>query len=119
MVTPSLFLLGFVVGGLALNTYNLWVVGSKQPTKQERYQKAFDQLNLNEGQKIEVQRIVAEIRGNIQQLRREPEPQMQEIRARNNVRLESVSTVEQWTKFQRLREAIRQSEPNILRIKYF
>ncbi len=110
LVTLMLFLLGFIAGGFALNAYNLWVGTAKQPTKQERYQDAFDRLKLNEAQKIEVQQSVAEIRENIQQLRRESEPRMQEIRDRNDARLQKILTAEQWTRFQAMREEIRQTE---------
>ncbi|MCY7375677.1 MAG: hypothetical protein LH472_06860 [Pyrinomonadaceae bacterium] len=110
LATLSIFLLGLAAGAFALNAYNLWRGAAKQPTKQERYQEAFSQLNLTEPQKIEVQKIVAEIRENVQQVRQESEPRMQGIRARNDARLQSVLTAEQWTKFQELRESIRQSE---------
>lgn len=109
-VTLSLFLLGFVAGGFALNIYNLMVGAAIPLTKQERYQDAFDQLQLNEAQKIEVQQSVAEIRSNIQQLRSESEPRMQEIRNRNDARLQKILTPDQWAKFQEMRESIRQSE---------
>ncbi len=110
VVTMCLFALGFVAGALALNAFNLWFGTAKQPTKQERYQEAFNQLNLNETQDAEVQKIVAETRENIQNLRQESEPRMAEIRARNDVKLQSVLTAEQWAKFQKLRESIRQME---------
>lgn len=107
IVTLTLFLLGFITGVLAIHTYNLWIGGAAAPTKQERYQEAFDQLNLTESQKIEVQNSVAEIRENIQKLRQDSEPRMQEIRARNDARLQKILTPEQWSKFQELREEIR------------
>lgn len=110
LATLIIFVLGFFAGAFALNGYNLWLGTAKQPTKQERYQEAFSQLNLSEPQNREVQQIVAESRENIQQLRQESEPRMQEIRARNDARLQSVLTAEQWTKFQALRESIRQTE---------
>lgn len=110
LVTICLFALGFTAGALALNAYNLWFGAARQLTKQERYQEAFSQLNLSEKQDVEVQKIVAGTRENIQQLRQESEPRMQEIRARNDARLQTVLTAEQWTKFQGLRESIRQMD---------
>ena len=110
LVTLSIFTLGFVAGGFALNAYNLWVGAAKQPTRQERYQEAFNQLNLDGTQKIEIQKIIAEIRENVQQLRQESEPRMQEIRSRNDARLQGVLTAEQWAKFQTLRESIREGD---------
>lgn len=109
-VTLTLFLLGFITGVLTIHTYNLWLGGTAVPTKQERYQEAFDQLNLSESQKVEVQNSVAEIRENIQKLRQDSEPRMQEIRARNDARLQKILTSEQWTKFQQLREEIRKTD---------
>jgi hypothetical protein len=41
MATLSIFLLGFLAGGFALNAYHLWFAAAKQPTKQERYDEAF------------------------------------------------------------------------------
>ena len=99
LATLVIFALGFFAGAFALNAYNLWGGAAKPPTKHERYQEAFGQLNLTESQNAEVQKIVAETREN-----------MQEIRARNDTRLQSVLTDEQWTKFQGLRELIRQAD---------
>ncbi len=110
IVTLVIFALGFAAGGFALNSYNWWVGATKTPTKHERYQEAFDQLNLSQSQSVEVQQIVVEIRENIQQLRQESEPRMQEIRNRNDARLQKVLTSAQWTKFQQLRENIKASE---------
>ncbi|MDQ2746270.1 MAG: hypothetical protein M3T96_03315 [Acidobacteriota bacterium] len=110
LVTLVLFALGFAAGVFALNAYNSWFGGTKPATRHERYQEAFNQLNLTAAQDAEVQKIVAETRENIQQLRQESEPKMQNLRARHEARLQSVLTAEQWTKFQDLREVIRQSE---------
>jgi len=113
MVTSGIFLLGFIAGGFALNAFHLWFGAGTQPTRQERYEEAFNQLNLNEMQKIEVQKTVGETRESIQQLRQESEPRMQEIRTRNDAKLVNILTPEQWAKFQELREGIRQAEkPN-------
>lgn len=110
LVTSGIFLLGFIAGGFALNAYHLWFGAAQQPTKRERYEEAFNQLNLNDKQKIEVQKTVAETRESIQNLRQESEPKMQEIRARSDAKLAAILTPEQWAKFQELREVIRQTE---------
>ncbi len=110
IATLSIFLLGFLAGGFALNAYHLWFAATKQPTTQERYDEAFSRLGLSETQKVEVQKIVGEIRGNIQQLRLESEPRMQEIRAQNDEKLQRVLTPEQWRKFQEERDKIRRTE---------
>ena len=67
MVTSGIFLLGFIAGGFALNAYYLWFGAGTQSSRQERYEEAFNRLNLNEMQKIEVQKTVGETRENIQQ----------------------------------------------------
>lgn len=110
LVTSGIFLLGFIAGGFALNAHHLWFNAAQSPTTRERYEDAFNQLNLNEKQKIEVQRTVGEIRESIQNLRQESEPKMQEIRTRNDAKLSAILTPEQWSKFQELREVIRQTE---------
>lgn len=110
IATLSIFLLGFLAGGFALNAYHLWVSAARQPTRQERYDEAFSHLGLSETQKVEVQKIVGEIRGKIQQLRLESEPRMQEIRAENDEKLQRVLTPEQWERFQEERNIIRRME---------
>ena len=110
LATLIIFALGFAAGGFALNSYNLWAGAAKVQTKHERYQEAFDSLGLNDPQKAEIQKIVAEIRENIQQVRQESEPRIEEIRLRNDARLQTVLTADQWAKFQELRESIRQTE---------
>ena len=114
LATLCIFLLGFVAGGFAFNAYYIWSGGAagKQPTKQERYEDAFNQLELNPAQKKEVQNIVQDLRGNIQLLRQESEPKLQEIRFQNDERLKKVLTPEQWSKFQELRDKIRKQEEN-------
>lgn len=111
IATLSIFLLGLLAGGFALNAYHLWFAsaGSKSPTKQERYDEAFSRLGLSDAQKVEVQKAVGEIRGKIQQLRLESEPKMQEIRAQHDESLQRVLTPEQWKKFQEEREIIRRT----------
>ena len=110
LATLSIFVLGFVAGAFALNAYHLWFGAAKQPTKRERFEDAYNQLNLNETQKIEVQKLVGEIREKVQNVRQESEPRLQEIRSQHDEKLQRVLTAEQWNKFQRLREEIRQSE---------
>lgn len=109
LATLSIFLLGFVAGAFALHSYHLWSAASK-PTKQERFEEAFNRLGLNEEQKTEVQKIVTETREKLQRLRQESEPLVQEIRAQNDAKLQRVLTPEQWLRFQQEREKILQSE---------
>lgn len=105
----SVFLLGFVAGALALNAYHVWFAASS-PTKQQRYERIFDQLTLSDQQKTEVQKIVGETREEIQALRKESEPRVKEIRGRADERFQKVFTPEQWQEFQTLRDELRESE---------
>lgn len=109
LATLSIFVLGFAAGAFALNAYHLWFGAAKQPTKQERYEEAFNQLNLDDAQKGEVQKLVGEIREKVQAVRQESEPRLQEIRAQHDEKLQRVLTPEQWQTFQKLREKIRES----------
>lgn len=109
LATLGIFVLGFAAGAFALNAYHLWFGAAKQPTKQERYEEAFNQLNLNDAQKADAQKLVGEIREKIQAVRQESEPRLQEIRAQHDEKLQRVLTPEQWQTFQKLREKIRES----------
>lgn len=108
--TMSIFLLGFLAGAFALNSYHLWFDAPKQQSRQQRYDEAFARLKMDERQKTEVQRIVGETREKIQKLRQEDEPRLQEIRAQNDEQLQRVLTAEQWQEFQKAREEIRGKE---------
>ncbi len=110
LATLSIFFLGFVAGAFAFNSYHLWFGASPPPSKQEKYEEAFNKLGLNDAQKTDVQRIVGETRENIQKIRLESEPRIQEIRTQHDDKLQKVLTPEQWQKFQQLREDIRESE---------
>lgn len=111
LATLIIFALGFAAGGFALNSYNLWSgAATKVQTKHERYQEAFNSLGLSDPQRTEIEKIVVEIRENIQQVRQESEPRIEEIRLRNDARLQTVLTADQWAKFQERRESIRQTE---------
>lgn len=103
----SIFFLGFVAGALALNVYSTWFGAGAQPTKQQQYQKVMEQLGLSDTQKNEIQQIVADMRTEVQNVKKENEPKFQEIRDRCDARFQKTMTPEQWEKFQRLREEIR------------
>lgn len=108
--TISIFLLGFVAGAFALNAYHLWFSASKQPTKREKYEEAFNKLGLTEQQKAEIVKTVGETREKVQNLRQESEPKLQEIRNQHDEKLQKILTPEQWAEFQKERETIRESE---------
>lgn len=106
----SIFFLGFVAGVLALNVYHVWFGAAAQPTKQQQYQKVFDQLSLSEQQKAEIQQIVGNMRNDIQNVKKESEPKFQEIRDRCDKQFQKTMTPEQWENFQRLRNEIRERD---------
>jgi Spy/CpxP family protein refolding chaperone len=113
LATIAIFLLGFVAGAVALNAYHLWFSAARQyqqSSHHQRYDEAFNQLGLDEAQKIQVQQVLSETREKIQNLRRQSEPGMQEIRAQTDEKLQRILTPEQWQRFQQMREEIRQSE---------
>lgn len=60
-------------------------------------------LQLNEQQKVEVQNIFSNVRTEMQAIRQENAPQMQEVRTRANENLQKVLTTEQWQQFQQIR----------------
>lgn len=108
----SIFLLGFVAGALALNAYHVWFSASQGLTRQQRYERIFDQLSLTDEQKTEVQKIVGETREEVQALRKENEPRMKEIRSRTSEKFQKALNPEQWEKFQKLRNEMYESEKN-------
>jgi Spy/CpxP family protein refolding chaperone len=108
--TLSIFAIGFVAGVLALNAFNLWFGNGNRQSRREKYEAMFSELGLNENQKTDVERIFGETRENIQKMRQESEPRIQEIRARNDEKLRNVLTPEQWEAFEKEREKIRESD---------
>ena len=110
LATLGIFMLGVIAGAFALNAYYLWFGAAKSPTKQERYEEAFNKLGLNDAQKNEVQKIFGEMRENIQKIRQETDPRFQEIRDRNDEKLQKILTPEQWQKFQQERDKIREAD---------
>ena len=115
----SIFFLGFLGGALALNAYQAWFGGaSSSGTKSQRFERIFDQLELTEAQKTDVQKIIGETREEIKTLRKERDQHVQQIRARSDERFKEIFNAEQWAKFQRLLDEFRQSEKNDNAVKH-
>ena len=102
-----IFVIGFAAGALALNAYKRWGRTGAQTSRQERFEKMLDGLNLSADQKTQVHQILSDTRGQLQTLRKESEPRFEEIRRQADERLQKVLTPEQWQQFQKERSEMR------------
>jgi len=112
LIAVSIFVFGVITGVGGLYSYQSVFSPAKQPTIRERYQEAFNNLDMNSEQREEVQKIVGELKEKLSALRAEAQPRVQEIRSESDAKLQKVLTPEQWEKFRAERELIRQSEKN-------
>lgn len=101
-----IFLLGFAAGALALNAYKRWG-RTGVASRQERFERMLDSLQLSAEQKTQVNQIVSDTRTQLQALRKESEPRVGEIRQQADARLQKVLTPEQWKQFEQEREKLR------------
>jgi len=102
-----IFLLGFAAGALALNSYRAWRDAQAQPTQQDRFRQMSQRLQLSAEQEAQVRRIFDDTRSQLDALRKESEPRVQEIRGQADERLRQALTPEQWQKFQQMRDEAR------------
>ena len=102
-----IFVIGFAAGALALNAYKRWGRTGAQLSRQDRFEKMLDGLNLSADQKTQVHQILSDTRGQLQTLRKESEPRFEEIRRQTDERLQKVLTPEQWQQFQKERSEMR------------
>lgn len=102
-----IFVIGFAAGALALNVYRRWGRTVTVQSRQARFERMLDRLNLNADQKTQVQQILGDTRGQLQTLRKESEPRFEEIRRQADERLQKVLTPEQWQQFQKERSEMR------------
>ena len=101
-----IFLLGFAAGALALNVYKRWGrIGVA--SRQERFERMLDSLQLNADQKTQVNQILSDTRTELQAIRKESEPRFAEIRRQADERLQKVLTPDQWKQFEQEREKLR------------
>src|SRR5688572_2519883 len=94
LATVLIFVLGFAAGALAFNTYQKWSRSRSPVTRQQRFEKMLDRLQLSSEQKTQAHR-------------KESEPRFEEIRRQADERLQKVLTPEQWRQFQQERDANR------------
>ena len=101
------FVLGFAAGALAFSAYRNWSRTRGQESRQERFERMLDRLQLSNEQKTEVHKILTETREQLQSLRKESEPRFDALRQQADERLQKVLTPEQWKQFQEEREKTR------------
>jgi len=102
-----IFLLGFAAGALTLNAYKRWSRSVVEASRQDRFERMLDTLQLNSDQKSQVHQILDDTRGQLQALRKESEPRVNEIRQQTDERLQKVLTPDQWKQFQQERDKLR------------
>ncbi len=102
-----IFVVGFAAGALALNVYKRWGRTGQPQSRQDRFERMLDRLNLSAEQKTQVHQILSDTRGQLQTLRKESEPRFEEIRRQADERLQKVLTPEQWQQFQKERSEMR------------
>jgi Spy/CpxP family protein refolding chaperone len=102
-----IFVLGFAAGALALIGYKRWSRSGGEASRQDRFEKMLDSLQLNADQKTQVHQILGETRQQLQTLKKESEPRVEEIRRQADERLQKVLTPDQWKQFQQEREKMR------------
>ena len=102
-----IFLLGFAAGALTLNAYKRWSRSGVEASRQDRFERMLDTLQLNADQKTQVHQILDDTREQLQALRKESEPRVNELRQQTDERLQKVLTPDQWKQFQQERDKLR------------
>ena len=102
-----IFLLGVAAGALAPRAYHAWARRVDPPSRQARFERMFERLQLTAEQKTQVQQILGDTRGQLEAVRRESEPRVREIRRQTDERLRQVLTPEQWQQFQQMKDESR------------
>lgn len=95
-----IFVFGFVAGALALNLYRGW---GRRPAPGDRFERMATRLQLNDDQKTKVQQIFADTRQQLEDLQKQSEPRVHEIRQQADQRLQQVLNADQWQQFQKMR----------------
>src|SRR6266446_3248491 len=96
-----IFGLGFAAGILAVSAYRAWA-HNRPPA--DRLEQLATRLQLDADQKTKVQQIFGDTRQQLQALRKESEPRVNDIRQQTDQRMQQVLTPDQWQKFQQLRD---------------
>jgi Spy/CpxP family protein refolding chaperone len=101
-----IFILGFTSGILALNAIH-WARGRRPTAPADRIEQLATRLQLNADQKTKVQQIFGDARQQLQALRKESEPRVNDIRQQTDQQLQQVLTPDQWQKFQQVRDEMK------------
>ena len=99
-----IFVLGFAAGALALNGYKRFIRSGAEASRQNRFERMLDSLQLSADQKTQVHQILGDTRTQLQGLRKESEPKVVEIRRQADERLQKVLNADQWKQFQQERD---------------
>lgn len=102
-----IFVLGFTAGALALNAYKRWDRTGAALSRQDRFDRMLDTLQLSADQKTQVHKILSDSREQLQALRKESEPRVGQIRQQADEHMQKVLTPEQWKQFQQMRTELR------------
>ena len=100
-----IFVLGFAAGMLALGAYRAWARRAAAPG--DRFNQLATRLQMDADQKTKVQQIFGDTRQQLQGLRKESEPRVNEIRQQTDQKLQQVLTPDQWKQFQQMRDEMR------------
>ena len=76
-------------------------------TTPDRFAQLSTRLQLNPDQQTKVKQIFGDTRQQLQNLRKESEPRVNDIRQQADQRLQQVLTPEQWQRFQQMRNEMR------------
>ena len=105
-VAIVIFSLGFSSGIMAVNAYH-WARGRGPADRGDRFEQLATRLQMSADQKTKVQQIFGDARQQLQALRKESEPRVNEIRQQTDQQLQQVLTAEQWQRFQQMRNETR------------
>ena len=103
----SIFLLGFVAGALSLNAYHTRRARSAATTNDVRFDQMLNRLQLTPEQRVQVEKILGDMRGQLLAVRKESAPRVGEIRQQTDERLRQVLTPGQWEQFQQMKSELR------------
>ena len=111
LAAVTLFALGVIAGALIVNLYYSRFSPASNRRPEARFFRVEDmkeQLHLTPEQATEVEKIFADTRAQLQELRKQSEPKFGEIRKQTDERLQQVLTPEQWQQFQSLKNEMRE-----------